>query len=845
MNTSQNNNQAERRFWVATATSRLARVWRNNQWDWPTLQTKLCTAVRTAETVAQYAAMSRDERGHAKDVGGALFGRLVEGRRKKGSVAARSCVNLDVDHPAPGFLDSLNPDFAAIVTTTHSSTPDEPRYRVVIPLARDVSEEEYAPCARRLAVLVCGEDMAGLDPASFKATQMMYFSSTPSDGEFVSKVFPGSFADPDELLDSYADWHDASLWPTAPEEPCAPEQRQNGHRAVSEAPQSRKRRAATVEPPATKNGVVGAFCRTYDIAAAIATFLPDVYAPCGSDRYTYLQGHVSGGLVVYNEGQLAYANNATDPTAQHSSNAFDLVRLHRFGHLDDRCREDTPATRRPSYKAMEELALSDPKVKAQIGKERIAAAVDDFADVPTPAPASTTTATEELWLSTLDYRKDGGIKSTRPNVRNILLNQEGLKGHIYYNLFYSNIMVRGSLPWYKAESEETERDWSDNDDKELRTYLEDVWHITGNELIADALLTAARRRQRDPLREYFDALEWDGTERLDELFIRTLDAPDTELTRAQTRKALTACVARIYKPGCKFDNCIVLAGKQGIGKSTVLRLMASDAYFNDSLNSIDNNQGYEACRYSWLIEIAEMAAANKAESDAVKKFISSSCDRYRPAYGRRMETYPRHCVFFGTTNDPYPLKGSYGNRRFWVMSCNAPEGSAKPGALEYVAENRDQLWAEAKARYLAHEPLYLPPKLEAQARRDQERYNESEGDGINAMLELFLETLRPKGWDTMNTTARRLWLTGHAGDPTLPPPQYRIERVCGAEFVQECLNVPPTARNYRPLLRRFTACMMKLVERGEWRCISLSRHTAQLYGRQRAFERIPTLDDDL
>ena len=137
----------------------------------------------------------------------------------------------------------------------------------------------------------------------------------------------------------------------------------------------------------------------------------------------------------------------------------------------------------------------------------------------------------------------------------------------------------------------------------------------------------------------------------------------------------------------------------------------------------------------------------RSEISAVKQFISARSDEYRPAYGIHKEIYPRQCVFFGTTNEQYFLKDETGNRRFPIIPVR-PE-LRRNGAhwFDMLAENRDQLWAEAVEYWRRGEKLYLSDDLDAKARQIQDEYLDSNTDELQGILSQYLDALLPEDWD--------------------------------------------------------------------------------------------------
>ena len=245
----------------------------------------------------------------------------------------------------------------------------------------------------------------------------------------------------------------------------------------------------------------------------------------------------------------------------------------------------------------------------------------------------------------------------------------------------------------------------------------------GKELVADAALTVARHLQYHPIRDQLRSLHHDGRERLDSWLVRHAGAADTPYSRAVGRKFLIQMVARVMEPGCKADHTLVLSGPQGQNKSTACRVLAGAEYFSDTLPSItgDKTDAIRHLQGKWLVELAELAPSRKSEAEDLKAFLSGAIDRVRLPYARFDESFPRQCVFVGTTNDDQFLRDATGGRRFW------PVAVGQVIDVEALASERDQLFAEAVAAYDAGEPWWLDRDFEAEhARPVQEAARESD-----------------------------------------------------------------------------------------------------------------------
>jgi predicted P-loop ATPase len=184
-----------------------------------------------------------------------------------------------------------------------------------------------------------------------------------------------------------------------------------------------------------------------------------------------------------------------------------------------------------------------------------------------------------------------------------------------------------------------------------------------------------------------------------------LQADDTAYVRAVTRKTLAAAVARIYRPGTKFDSVLVIDGEQGIGKSTLFKELAGDMYYSEtlSLTDMDDKSGAEKLQGFWVVEIGELAGMKKADIEKVKAFLSTSDDKYRPSYGKTVESHPRQCIIIASVNGERGyLRDITGNRRFWVVKVRQEEQVKK---WSFTDAERDQIWAEAKSIWESGEKL--------------------------------------------------------------------------------------------------------------------------------------------
>ena len=447
-------------------------------------------------------------------------------------------------------------------------------------------------------------------------------------------------------------------------------------------------------------------------------------------------------------------------------NAFDLVRLHRFGDLDDSAAPNTPINRLPSYLAMSETATNDSRVSGLLLQERWETASEVFTPVNGDAGE-----VDHSWMQLLQVSPKSGLpKATIDNIWIILEHDPRLKGKFALNDFAGRGEVLGALPW--AE-DDRRRFWDDNDNAGLYWYLEKYYQITGNGKIDGALSLHSAKHAFNDIEAYLMGLQWDMTPRLDKLFIDYLGAEDTPYTRAVTRKAFVAAVARALNPGAKFDCMTILSGPQGIGKSTLLDKM-SKGWFNDSIRTFEGKEASELLQGVWLVEISELDAFRHSDVSRIKQFLSQRADRFRAAYGRHVKELPRRCVFFGTTNSDDYLHDKTGNRRFWPIDVG--RNPVTKNVWKQLPEELDQLWAEAVTYWRLGEPLYLSGEVADAAKAQQECHREvSVREGL--ILD-FLEKEVPHDWASWSLDRRRVfWSGGAVGDARLAPRQ----RICALE----------------------------------------------------------------
>lgn len=766
--------------------------WKTEYLTWEEFVERLRKVRRTNETMAQYSKMNTTDRGKAKD-GPAFVGGLVRtGRRKKENVDSRSLVTLDVDRGDEDFLFSVElvlGGTAYVVYSTHSHRPEKPKYRLIIPADRNMNPDEYAAVSRKLAEQI---GMDYFDKTTFQVHRLMFLPSCSKDApDPVLEVYEGDPLGVDRLLAEYEDWRDVMAWPRHPEDK-APAQLA----------------AKRAQDPREKFGTIGLFCRSFTIEEGIDTFLSEVYEKGSmSNRYTYTKGTSGNGLEIYPDQDLAFSHQDSDPVADgRTYNIFDLIRVHKFGHLDERVREYTPDAKKPSHLAMEQWAAKRPEVKKLALAERqadFAEMADDFDDEDEDPEAG--------WETKLEiHHKTGTPLPTAGNVE-LFLGHGVWRGVLAYDAFGNTEVIRKALPWREPERPgRSYEPWLGADDKRLQHWFAKVHGISSAKTIQNAFTEVVHRNTFHPIKAYVESASWDGVPRAEQLFVEYLGAADTHYTRQVTRKMLLAAVARLYRPGCKFDYMLVLIGPQGAGKSSLLGKLGRE-WFSDSLRTFENKEAGEHLQSGWIFEIGELSAMKKTEVEEVKAFLSKTEDRYRVAYDRQVSEFPRKCVFFGTTNTRDFLRDATGNRRFWPIEVFPDR--AERSHWEHLTEYEvSQIWAEVLSWFKAGETLELDREAREEAERQQAAHMESDPrEGII-----------------------QEWLDMPIEDDMGRPTDDLRDRVCAAQVWTECLG------KKRGDMRAWESKeIMDIIRRIPGWAERKGKAKVPGYGVQRVFERLP------
>ena len=783
---------------IAIGRSRTDTSWLTKDITWEQFLKRLNQITVTRYTLAEFKALDKKKQSAIKDVGGFVGGALKGPSRNGSEVVSRSMLTIDVDSCDADALAAIiaSLDVKCVIYSTYKYTPENPRCRLVVKLTREISGEEYGAVSR---MFVSGlMDINAVDHRSFYPEQMMFWRAAPKDVQPFYKEVNGPELDPDLVLARYKNWRNRDEWPRTKQE-------SRLHDSALKA-----------GDPFSKPFPVGEFNRAYSIYDVLDTFLSDVYEPTDDPtRYSYKAAHSEAGAVVYEDKWLYSYHANKDPAAEKLLNAFDLVRVHKFGALDADAPAGTNISKMPSYKAMYDFVRSDINVKKLIAAEKMQSAQQDFAEA-----AAAEEPQDLAWTKDLLINKQGSTANCLHNLRLILDNDIYLK-KLRVNELAQCIEVCGRLPW-RHEG----KFWRDADYSQLVMYVDANYGEFSQRNYEIAVDAVTDSRRYHPIKQYLQNLpEWDGVPRVDSLLIDYLGAEDNAYVRAVTRKTLCAAVRRVYEPGCKFDTMLVLNGPQGIGKSTLIARLARE-WFSDNLSLADTRDktAAEKLQGYWILEIGELAGLKKMEVETLRSFLSRQNDIYRAAYGRTTAQHPRQCIFFGTTNaESGYLRDVNGNRRFWPVRT---PGGGRLASWGLTPETVAQIWAEVKIYERSGEELFIKDEVAEMALKEQQQAMES--DDREGLVKEYLDTLLPENWQKMSVQERRDYLL--SDDELKAKGAIKRTEVSRMEIWCECLGQDKSSMRSQIDGTAITAILIKL----GW-VLQPKMKRLKWYGKQRIF----------
>jgi predicted P-loop ATPase len=714
-------------------------------------------AIRTKETVLEYKAGDGDFRLKCKDKGGFIAGSSENNRRDIKSIQTRNMITLDMDYCPQDIISILKEkqektqelDFGFFIYSTHSHTPEKPRLRLIAPLSKTITVEKYEPIARVIANSI---GMEFFDATTFQVNRIMYFPSVSIDGEYICEDFGLGllpFLDPDVVLNKYMDYHNI-------------EEFQKPH-YIEGLRVDKIESGKTKNSTKTKYRIVNAFNIEYSIIDAIDKFLSHVYVKEKSKgRYSFIGGESKSGLVILND-QYAYSHHATDPAQGKLLNAFDIVRIHMFGKRDTDITEQLEYEKydkSSSFSAMVDYIRDElPNVMKHMPEmKKIEKHLEEFETGKIEVEPYSVEAKD--WRLTLEFtgkKEDRHPKSCARNIKIIFENDEYFKDLFYYDSLKDAICFDRTPSWNK---EKKKGDLvNDEDDSEIRVYLNSVYTISGKDLIYDSVVHQAHKKRVHPIRTFFANLQdWDGKPRIEEIFCTLYDIVPNAYYREASKSWWVGIIQRIMCPGSKYDMMLVICGEQGVGKSQLGKSIATlywngpmthidsqPNFFGDDELPFDKKDAYEQLGGIMIYEMPEFEKYyRKSDASTVKSFLSKTSDKYRKSYGRRVAEYKRQCVFIATTNDLRPLRDRTGNRRFLPFYARLPRNQSRLYETRYWnEETRNQCFAEAIYYYYkGYNPM---SKFSPEATRIWDELNDKatiENDSL-PIVEMYLNNSFP------------------------------------------------------------------------------------------------------
>ena len=664
---------------ISTGLSRRETDWKPRKLMWGELCEQLSSTRYTEETEAEYAAMDRTARGDVKDVGGFVGGELTGGQRKNGNVRSRQLLALDADFGTPDLWGEYQMmfDWACLMHTTHSHTAKEPRYRMFFPLTRSVSAVEYEAIGRRVAQEI-GIEL--FDDTTYQPARLMYWPSTPKDGEFKVWKLDGPWIDPDEILATYTNWRDVSEWPMS-------------KRRTKEIHQY----AARQENPLKKKGVVGAFCQTYTVTQAINKYIPGAYTETDDPkRWSYTGGSTVGGLVIYDDDLFAYSHHDTDPCSEQLCNAFDLVRIHLYGKLG----------KEQSFEEMKKLCAKDKDVQTKLDEIIHANATKVFND-----PEGKDTLVRKEY----DYTEQGNAIRMKDTNGDVLRFQPGLgwcawdgqvwetgaEGRAWYLVMAQadklameadrmmQLAPRGEGKDKTPEQKEAERafTWAQRcrsysnqrntlaaasklmEAGDIDEFDPDPWLLNTPSGVVDLRTGETREHESRYMCTKITGVapHMGGAAPKWKEFLRQVTGGDAEFEHYLKMVAGMACVGKVYEEGL-----VISYGPGSNGKSTLFAVWQellgsySGTIRNEVLVGNKNGsevQGAAQLRGMRLTVTSELEEATRMNLSLLKRLTSRDRISARPLYHDPIEFTPTHTLILHTNHLPRLSSCDEGTKR--------------------------------------------------------------------------------------------------------------------------------------------------------------------------------------
>ncbi len=768
---------------ISLGNSRKCKVWSMEEWTWNRFVDRVKDFSIGDCTQEEWRGLSTDQKSDKKDVGGFICGELSSGNRSR--VLSRSMICLDADFAAAEFLDIVELCFGykcvVYSTRSHDTEKSKYRYRVIVPLASDIKVSEYG-AACQWAIDMIGAEY--FDKTSIQPGRLMYWPSCNIGMDVEVLEVDGETLDFNKIKVTSGKGSVSSSI---------------GNVDLSNVDNGRDEYNKVKQAdPLEKAGLIGIFCRTYNIYEAISEFLQDVYIAGNDGRYTYTGGTSTNGLIVY-DSKFAYSHHESDPCSMILCNSYDLVRIHKFGNSKN------------SIKNMNSYILSLPCIKSQWQKEKNRELFKDFHD---GQDSDITKFVEEL-----DYDDKGHIKNTMKNARILLSKFVKIRSN---ELWEKGVIEISGGPWMKPG--ET-RCMEDGDYFFMYELLEK--YGIKKLCIDEAIKGLAQINSYNPVCDMLSGLEgtWDGVPRAETLFIDCLGVEDSEYTRYVTKMWLAGCVQRMRNPGCQFDYMIVLDGQTGYRKSTLCSTLAS-GYFCNTISladTKDHKKAVEKIKNNWIVEFSELDGIRKTDEETIKNFITTRVDTYRPVWGRSVLNVPRRCVFIGTSNNPDYLRDVTGNRRFIPLSVT----KKWDGELDVA-----QVWAEVLT-FADTQLLYMPVEIEELAERKQEMHLDVSEEKLG-LVEEFLNMRLPENWDSISQYEKHSFILNYNTMPEIEKLKCvpRVQ-VCSLDIWTELFN-----KSRSDIDKNSTREVTRILKRLGWKEIGTKK---TIFGKQRVWKKNPKI----
>lgn len=374
-------------------------------------------------------------------------------------------------------------------------------------------------------------------------------------------------------------------------------------------------------------------------------------------------------------------------------------------------------------KRLTDWAWADANLSSGLGsdlQQRIRKLKGERVDAdPLPPDEAQPVPTGAAWEWRL-LKKHGELVACLANVHDILAKSEEWQGVVAFDEFAQRVVKLKAPPYQGGAIGE----WVSTDDSRTAMALSRMFKFTpSSALVAEAIEVIARENGFHPPRRWLRGLVWDGIPRLDDWLCDYMGAEKTAYTMRVSRWYLMGMVARVMRPGVKFDYCLVLEGEQGLLKSGAFAVLGGE-WFGDTDINLDNKDSMSALQGKWVYEFQELGSLARHESSKQKSFISRQVDEFRPVYGRREIRCPRQVVFGGTTNETWDWnKDPTGGRRFWPIRV------INDVHIEGLASAREQLFAEAVVRFDAGEKFW-PSSVEQREFFNPEQLKREQQDSL-------------------------------------------------------------------------------------------------------------------